>query len=255
VKTFLEELRKAREAKKLSLADIADATLINVKHLEAIEQGNMAILPQAYVRAFIREYASAVGLDPGEVMRHFDEVAARKVQEQHLSEPVRAERRPATGTAWESHQVLTPRNAGIAAALVILALGAVLVANLVTPQAAPPPPEIPFPTVVREHERRNAPPPAPLPQRIAPPVDSLTLFAAVTDTVWAAICIDSLPPREYLFRPGNRASWRARDRFTVTLGNAGGIQFTLNKKPLGTLGRRGSVVHNLLLSRQNLTAQ
>ena len=54
MKTFFAELRKAREGKKMSLADISDATLINAKYLEAIEQGNTSILPQAYVRAFIR---------------------------------------------------------------------------------------------------------------------------------------------------------------------------------------------------------
>jgi transcriptional regulator with XRE-family HTH domain len=257
MRTFFSELRRAREGKKMSLADIADATLINVKHLEAIEQGNTSILPQAYVRAFIREYASAVALDPAEVMRHFDEAIARVTAGEPQAAVQRPARTPAPGAAaaWEFHQLLTPRNAGIAAGVVIVVLAAILIANMVTPQAAPPLQEIPFQSVVKEHERRNAPPPAQILQRNAAPIDSLTLFATVTDTVWAAIAIDSLPPREYLFRPGNKASWRARDRFVLTLGNAGGIQFTLNKKPLGVFGRRGSVLHNLPITRQNLTAQ
>lgn len=257
MKTFFAELRKAREGKKMSLADISDATLINVKFLEAIEQGNTSILPQAYVRAFIREYSSAVGLDPAEIMNRFDEVIARGAVVQPAVGGPRLSRPPAPGAAaaWESHQLLTARNATIAAAAVIVVLAAILIANMVTPQAAPPAPEIPFQSVVKEHERRNAPPPTQILQHSAPPIDSLTLFAAVTDTVWAAIAIDSLPPREYLFRPGNKASWRARDRFILTLGNAGGIQFTLNKKVLGVLGRRGSVVHNLPITRQHLTGQ
>ncbi len=257
MKTFFAELRHAREGKKMSLADIADATLINVKLLEAIEQGKISILPQAYVRAFIREYASAVGLDPAATMRRFDEAIARGAAEQPPADLPRPSRTPAAGAAaaWESHQLLTPRNATIAGGVVLVVLVVILIANMITPQAAPPAPEIPFQSVVKEPERRNAPPPAQILQHSAPPIDSLTLFAAVTDTVWAAVAIDSLPPREYLFRPGNRASWRARDRFMLTLGNAGGIQFTLNKKPLGALGRRGSVVHNLPITRQHLTGQ
>ena len=51
---FFQELKRAREAKRLSLADIADRTLINIRHLEAIERGDTSILPETYVRAFIR---------------------------------------------------------------------------------------------------------------------------------------------------------------------------------------------------------
>ena len=36
---FFQELKRAREEKRVSLADIADRTLINIRHLEAIERG------------------------------------------------------------------------------------------------------------------------------------------------------------------------------------------------------------------------
>src|SRR5512142_1334804 len=65
-------LKQAREAKNLSLADVADSTFISIRYLEAIEAGRTDILPQAYVRAFIREYAAVVGLDPAEIMRRYD---------------------------------------------------------------------------------------------------------------------------------------------------------------------------------------
>ncbi len=69
-------LKKAREAKNLSLADVADSTFISIRYLEAIEAGKTDILPQAYVRAFIREYAAVVGLDTAEVMRRLDNPGA-----------------------------------------------------------------------------------------------------------------------------------------------------------------------------------
>src|SRR5512142_1064571 len=65
-------LKQAREAKNLSLADVSDTTFISIRFLEAIEAGKTDILPQAYVRAFIREYAAVVGLDIAEVMRRYD---------------------------------------------------------------------------------------------------------------------------------------------------------------------------------------
>lgn len=59
---------------------------------------------------------------------------------------------------------------------------------------------------------------------------------------------------DYLFSPGNRRQWRARDRFTITLGNAGGVGFHLNARDLGTLGKRGAVLRDVELTRDALTS-
>ncbi|MFD1018253.1 helix-turn-helix domain-containing protein [Thalassobacillus hwangdonensis] len=71
-------LREAREAKKLSLEEVQDVTKIQKRYLQAIEKGNLSVLPgKFYARAFIREYAAAVGLDPDEVMEtHANELPA-----------------------------------------------------------------------------------------------------------------------------------------------------------------------------------
>ena len=49
------ELKKAREQKGMSLSDIADATLINIRFLEEIERGNFSFLPETYIRGLLRE--------------------------------------------------------------------------------------------------------------------------------------------------------------------------------------------------------
>lgn len=63
-------LRKAREEQGLSLDDIQELTKIRKRYLEAIESGDHTILPGTfYVRAFVKNYSEAVGLDPDEVLR------------------------------------------------------------------------------------------------------------------------------------------------------------------------------------------
>jgi hypothetical protein len=74
------------------------------------------------------------------------------------------------------------------------------------------------------------------------------------DSVWVQIAIDALPPVDYLFPPQSHRQWRARERFTITLGNAGGVQFHLNARDLGTLGKRGAVLRNVELTREALTS-
>src|SRR5437763_15005174 len=60
-RAFGDELRRAREARGRALDDIASQTKINRRHLEAIEAGDLARLPQGpYVKAFVREYARAL---------------------------------------------------------------------------------------------------------------------------------------------------------------------------------------------------
>ena len=58
-------LKEARKEKQISLEDLQDLTKIQKRYLLGIEEGNYEMMPgKFYVRAFIRQYAEAVGLDP-----------------------------------------------------------------------------------------------------------------------------------------------------------------------------------------------
>jgi cytoskeletal protein RodZ len=68
VPTVGERLRAAREAKGLTLEDVAAQTRIPQRHLESIESADWDKLPApTYTVGFAKSYASAVGLDRGEV--------------------------------------------------------------------------------------------------------------------------------------------------------------------------------------------
>ncbi|OXM84738.1 helix-turn-helix domain-containing protein [Paenibacillus rigui] len=84
-------LRKARLESKISLDDLQEMTKIRKRYLEAIEDGNFKVLPgNFYVRAFIKSYAEAVGLDPNEVLHMYQNVIPAPEQEQ--TEPIRTKR-------------------------------------------------------------------------------------------------------------------------------------------------------------------
>ena len=58
-------LKEAREARGLSLDNLQDITKIQKRYLKGIEEGNYDSIPgKFYVRAFIKQYGEAVGLDP-----------------------------------------------------------------------------------------------------------------------------------------------------------------------------------------------
>jgi cytoskeleton protein RodZ len=69
-----EQLRRAREAKGLSLDDVASRTRIPIRHLQNIEREDWDALPAAtYAVGFTRNYANAVGLDGATLARELRE--------------------------------------------------------------------------------------------------------------------------------------------------------------------------------------
>jgi cytoskeletal protein RodZ len=66
--TVGEQLRAAREAKKVNLEDIAAQTRIPQRHLESLERSDWEHLPApTYTIGFAKSYASALGLDRTEI--------------------------------------------------------------------------------------------------------------------------------------------------------------------------------------------
>jgi len=88
-------LRKARTEKNISLDQLQETTKIRKRYLEAIEEGKYDILPGTfYVRAFIKQYSEAVGLEPDEVFRLYAHVIP-SADPEPTSEPIRMARRSA----------------------------------------------------------------------------------------------------------------------------------------------------------------
>jgi cytoskeletal protein RodZ len=65
-------LRRAREARGVSLQDIAARTKISAVALEALERNDLSRLPGGiFGRAFVRAYASEIGLNPDATVAEF----------------------------------------------------------------------------------------------------------------------------------------------------------------------------------------
>jgi len=66
--TASARLRAAREMQGLTTADIAARTRITLRHVEALDRGDLAALPgRPYVLGFVRNYARALGLDEADL--------------------------------------------------------------------------------------------------------------------------------------------------------------------------------------------
>jgi cytoskeletal protein RodZ len=238
------------------LQDISAETKINIKFLEAIEEGNFEILPTPYIRAFLKEYARRVDYDPEKLLRQYDEHthSGSVTHPEQESVPVSTE------------EVKTTREFGhpphlkiVSLSLIVFGSIALVVYYTMFRPGIEDFEEItarPFQDVVRELEEQSEELPiavvdSPAAVQQAYP-DSLVLYVAATDTVWLTILIDNIQQQEYILRPDNRMQWKAANQFLMTVGNAGGVALRLNNDTLGVLGRQGEVMRNITITRDGI---
>jgi len=71
--TVAEQLRAAREAKKLSVQQVAEATKIRTDHLRALEEGNFNVFSAPiYIRGSVKNYAVMLKTDVPKIMADLD---------------------------------------------------------------------------------------------------------------------------------------------------------------------------------------
>ncbi len=79
--TVAEQLHQGREARRLTIEQVADITKIRCDHLRALEEANYAIFPApVYIRGFVRTYSTLLKLDVPRVMAELDAELGRSKQ-------------------------------------------------------------------------------------------------------------------------------------------------------------------------------
>ena len=69
---FYHDLKKLREDNNIDLAEIHNRTKIDLKYLEAIEEGQFDIMPRTYMRLFLRAYVTEIGGDTKDALNQLD---------------------------------------------------------------------------------------------------------------------------------------------------------------------------------------
>ncbi len=78
VPTVAEQLRAAREARHLTIPQLADITKLKSDHIRALEEGNYsAFAAPVYVRGFLRTLGNLFKLDVPALLKAVDEEMAR----------------------------------------------------------------------------------------------------------------------------------------------------------------------------------
>src|SRR5437868_8839190 len=90
--TVAEQLHQGREAKHLTVEQVAEITKIRGDHLRALEEGNFDVFSApVYIRGFVRTYSTVLKLDVPQVMAALE---AELAQTQKFAEPPPFAERP-----------------------------------------------------------------------------------------------------------------------------------------------------------------
>ena len=184
--TLGEELRRRREERGTTLAEISEATRIGTRFLKAIEADNFSVLPGGiYTRNFIRSYAGSVGMSEAEAIALYHQQMSGQTPDTPATAPVEPQPLPAPETKARVHRLETvavrqsaPRTnwstiviaAGIVLIILIIAVSLVQRLNRGGANGDSQPPANSSP----EPQRSSTPPPpqtAPQPQPEAKPVE------------------------------------------------------------------------------------
>ena len=235
--SFGERLRRERELRGVSLRDVAEATKISLRFLKALEDDRVDLLPGGlFPRAFVRQYARHLGLDAERLVAEF------LYDHGGLPEPAPA---ATTRARWP------PPRGGVfvvfvCAGLALLGLlkaGSREDAPAAGPEAAAPPSAPPIASVYTPDAERAAPAPA--------------------SEGWCSRCVPSRAAGSRCSADGERvlsrvlgageiATLQADGELVLSVGNAGGLSFSVNDRPGVSLGRSGEVRRNVVITKHNL---
>jgi len=240
------ELKKAREARKMSLQDLAASTKIVTRYLDALENDRFDLMPGGFfLKAIIRSYSTAVGLDADEILKKYSNAGII---------PAFSEAHP--GRARDL-SAFSGKNKLIVWSVIITGLffAAVVLTLLFKPDRRPV--SLPAHDSSIKTGQIELLPPAPSPQENQPAAEEkkptvLLLEISLTDLTWMRIYSDGALIIDGLFPAGRTLSAKADKEFLIEVGNAGGFTYKVNGKNGKSLGLEGQVKKNIRINIDNL---
>jgi len=258
--------KREREARGMTLEEAASALRISQKYLRGIEEGDYSGWPErVFASGYIRAYAKLLSQDPEPVLSECYHHLGQQAVEQPSThvKPEWLERERQRGSRRTTYAL---------ASAVVLIVGLILAwygartATRSVPSPVPAPEENAAKTalpggvdnataVPAEGTPEGGAPPAagaapaePVPQTsvssvggVGPVKSPYQLFIEAREMTWMMYTLDNETPVDVMLYPGDKISIQARKKILLKLGNAGGVEGTLNGKLLPPFGASGQV--------------
>ncbi|MFA7059887.1 MAG: RodZ domain-containing protein [Pedobacter sp.] len=260
-------LKRCREYHGISLEEAAEATKVGLNYLKALEEDQAKEFASiAYLKGFLRIYASYLGLNPDDIMRIYEKMSAPVST--CGAEQSAEENRGTVRRRFSWQKLALP-----VCLLLLLIITAAIINRPTTPptQQAVPKPAIvtqATPVMPSRSSARQAPPaqkseplitpaeivnkePSPsernsTQKQLYDPPRGFVVRMKVTQTGTLDVTIDGATPQNYDLVAGDVFEWKAEKNITLDVSNAGGVEAELNGKPLSSFGPVGKPAYIVL---------
>lgn len=241
-------LRRERLNRRQSLEEIANTTRISIRFLKAIEGEDYASLPGLiFTRNFVRQYAAFLELDPAPILAMLPRV---DIEATPMPSPPDKPRKSLWDSGWNSNlaSLLWVLLAGVAAAGGYYYFERpprqVVSARSETP-AAPVPVTAVQTSAAPVANPMTTPETAPSAEPVSAPVEPgnhpVEVVVNAREAAWVQASADGKIIFAAMLKAGDSRAIAADQLVKIRTGNAGGVDISLNGKPIDPLGPAGQV--------------
>jgi len=258
------KLKKIRLEKGLSLEDVHKKVKIHLNLLKAIEEGSPVDLSPVYLKGFIKIYAKFLGVDFCQEPSAAQTKAAVK-EARPVSFIQSASSRMGPLGPWRNTRLYLAVIFAVISLLIIFSLGKLIAfkrsvraaqKNIKLLQEAP------------AHPPRRAQSAQPQKTRVSGVIPAAQIITAnssnavgvrltinAREDCWIKVKSDGKLLYHGVLKKGRPDSWIAKEKINLSLGNAGVVELNVNGQPVLSLGRKGQVIKDIVITRGGLSVQ
>jgi cytoskeletal protein RodZ len=266
-------LKRCREYHGISLEEAAEATKVGENYLRALEEDQIREFANpAYLKGFLRIYATHLGLNPDDMIRLYERLYKPSPSRKNGRSDSAGDERPDQRRSFPWQKLALPT-----LLLLLMIITSVILNRSPAPPVPPTPPPSPRPAVVA------VPPPAVQPVlssvRPSPPAEKadeeatpeksegseepapelndsakpppepgrgFILRMRVIQNGTLTVTIDGASSQNYDLASGDIIEWKADRTIALELSNAGGVDAELNGRPLKPFGPLDTPIYVVL---------
>ena len=257
-------LKKLRLEKGFSLEEVHKNTKIHLDILKALEEDSLINFSPIYIKGFLKIYCKFLGVNPRDYIPDYKEPQSRfekvsATQEKPVSFLKAASIRLAS---LKAKHINIRRVFIFILILIFLSMGLFSLGKLISSKrislskkaksSVLPPAKAKKRLEMTKPEKTKTlttMPKAVVPQDIT---GAIRLGIQAKEDCWIQLKTDGRVVFQNILKKGRSESWQAKDKIELSLGSAGSVVLEVNGKLIPSLGRKGQVLKNILITKEGL---
>jgi cytoskeletal protein RodZ len=246
--SFGKYLQSIRLEKRIPLEAVSKATRIGIENLLHIENESSDQLPaEVFVRGYLLAYARAIGADGDEVLRRYEASRQSMLASAKYDEAIARSRR----TFWKRLTV------SLLSLILLMVLSVGTVLFLQDTHREPPPNDVPHSglkdtqlseaadtakATVESVSKRTPEQSVQTGPNTRQAFDSHILQIRATQKSWVKVMVDGGSAKRYNLNKDDNLVLEAKENFILLIGDAKGVELTLDDEMYEVTGKKGQVV-------------